>query len=127
MKMSRFFNVLIGPELLWLFFYVVLVLIIKVSASPIKSMDSFWISLAYIIPLVLVPITFGLYYTPGVIRSWLILRILIVGIIGSHFLLDKALLAHTEQGPGVGTAYIMGMLFSMVVLFIGSVWAAIKF
>ncbi|MBK9981695.1 MAG: hypothetical protein IPP15_04605 [Saprospiraceae bacterium] len=125
--MNKLSNYLIGPELLWVFFYMLVVLLIKMTHSPIKSMDSFWVNTAFIIPLVLIPITFGLYYIPGVIRPWLLLRIWIVGIVGGHYVLSKSLSAHSEQGPGVGTAYIMGMGIIFIVLIIGSIFAVIKF
>src|SRR6186713_558790 len=120
-------SILIGPELLWCFFYVVLLLIIKMTASPVKSMDNFWVSTAYLIPLVLLPLTFMLYYAPGVIKDWMLLRIWIVGILGGHFVLNRSLQAHSEQGPGVGTAYMMGIIFIFIILLIGSIWAKIKF
>ena len=97
------------------------------TSSPIKSMDNFWVSTAYFIPLILLPLTFLLYYFPGVIRDWMLLRIWIVGIIGGHFVLNRSLQAHSEQGPGVGTAYMMGIIFIFIVLVIGSIWAKIKF
>ncbi len=125
--MNKLSNYLIGPELLWVFFYMVVVLLIKITHSPIKSMDSFWVNTAYIIPLVLIPVTFGHYYIPGVIRPWLLLRIWIVGIVGGHYVLSKSLSAHSEQGPGVGTAYIMGMGIIFIILIIGSIFAVIKF
>jgi len=125
--MNKLSHLLIGPELLWLFFYLVVLAIIKVTSSPIKSMDSFWLSTAYIIPLILIPLTFLLYYAPGVTRDWLLLRIWIVGIIGGHIVLNRSLLAHSEQGPGVGTAYMMGMGFMIFTLIAGSIWAKIKF
>ncbi len=125
--MNKILNILIGPELLWVIFYFIVTLIIRSTNSPIKTMDSFWVNMAYIIPLVLIPLTFGLYYFPGVIRPWLLLRIWIVGIVGGHYVLSKSLSAHSEQGPGVGTAYIMGMIFIIIMLVIGSIFAMIKF
>jgi hypothetical protein len=125
--MNKITHVLIGPELFWTLMYLVLILFIRMTGSPIKTMDSFWVNMAYVIPVLLIPLSFALYYFPGVIRDWLLLRIWSAGILGSHFLLDRSLLAHTEQGPGVGMAYIMGMIFVFVVLFIGSIWALIKF
>lgn len=125
--MNKLSNYLIGPELLWVFFYMVVVILIKMTHAPIKSMDSFWVNTAFIIPLILIPITFGLYFIPGVIRPWLLLRIWIVGILGGHYVLSKSLSAHSEQGPGVGTAYIMGMIFLLIVLLAGSIFAVIKF
>lgn len=125
--MNKLSNYLIGPELLWMLFYMIAVLIIKTTHSPIKSMDNFWVNTAFIIPLVLIPLTFALYYIPGVIRPWLLLRIWIVGIIGGHMVLNKSLQAHSEQGPGVGTAYIMGMGIVFIMLILGSIFAKLRF
>jgi hypothetical protein len=125
--MNRFMHFLFGPELLWVVYYFIIVLITKLTHSPIKSMDSFWIFMAYIIPLILLPLSFMLYFVPGTIKSWLLLRLWIAGIVGGHFVLSKALLAHSEQGPGVGTAYMMGMGFLFFVLIAGTIWSVIKF
>ena len=125
--MNKLSNYLIGPELLWVLFYFIVLLIIKTSNSPVKSMDSFWVNTAFIIPLALIPLTFVLYYLPGVIRPWLLLRIWFVGIVGGHYVLNKSLSAHSEQGPGVGTAYIMGMGFMFIMLIAGSIFAKVKF
>lgn len=120
-------SILVGPELLWCFFYVVVLIIIKMTSSPIKSMDNFWVSTSWLIPLILIPLTFLLYYVPGAIRDWMLLRIWIVGILGGHFLLNRSLNAHSEGGPGVGTAYMMGIILVFIMLVIGSIWAKIKF
>jgi hypothetical protein len=125
--MNKLPQLLIGPELLWFFFYLIVLFVIKMTSSPIKSMDEFWVSTAYLIPLILIPLTFLLYYVPGVTRDWLLLRIWIVGIIGGHFVLNRSLLAHSEQGPGVGTAYMMGIILLIIALIAGSIWAKIKF
>jgi hypothetical protein len=125
--MNKLPQLLIGPELLWFFFYLLVLAIVKLTSSPIKSMDEFWVSTAYIIPLILIPLTFMLYYVPGVIRDWMLLRIWIVGLIGGHIVLNRSLLAHSEQGPGVGTAYMMGMGLMIFTLIAGSIWAKIKF
>lgn len=125
--MNRVLQFLIGPELLWLCFYLVVLIIIKASGSPVKSMDGFWESTAWIVPLVLIPATFMLYYAPGVVRDWMLLRIWIVGLIGGHYVLGKSLSAYTDQGPGIGTAYIMGMGLLIFVLIAGSIWAKVKF
>jgi hypothetical protein len=125
--MHRIYNILIGPETLWMIFYAIVVLVIKVTSSPVKSMDSFWSSMAYIVPFILIPLTFLLYYFPGVIKDWLLLRIWIVGLVGGHFILNKSMLAYSEQGSGIGTAYLMGLIFVIVGLIAGSIWAGIKF
>lgn len=125
--MSRLASVVVGPELLWTFLYVIALAVIKWTSSPVKSMDEFWVSMTYIVPLVLIPLTFGFYLLPDVAKSWLLLRIWIAGLVGGHLVLNRCLLAHSEQGPGVGTAYMVGMGLVLVVLVIGSIWALIKF
>ena len=125
--MNKISALLIGPELLWMFFYLVVVMLIKVTSSPVKSMDNFWISTAWWFPLLLVTLTFLLYYVPGVIHDWLLLRIWLACLIGGHFVLNRSLLAHSEQGPGVGTAYMVGMILLFLPLIIGTIWARIKF
>ena len=125
--MSKLPNLLLGPELLWLIFYGIVIIVIRASGSPMKSLDGFWSSRYYVVPLVLIPLTFMLYYVPGVTRPMLLLRIWIAGLVGGHYVLSRSLQAYTEQGPGVGTAYIMGMALLLVLLIAGSIWAVIKF
>ena len=125
--MNRFFQLLIGPEILWLIFFGLIVLLTKLTHSPVKNMDPFWISMTYLIPLVLLPMSFLLYYIPAVIRPWLLIRLWVAGIIGGHFVLSKALMAHSEQGPGVGTAYMLGMGLLFFALIGGTIWSFIKF
>jgi hypothetical protein len=125
--MNRLLHFLLGPELLWIVYYSIVALLIKLSHSPVKSMDSFWISMAYLIPLILLPLSFMLYYVPGVIRPWLLPRLWLAGVIGGHFVLSKALIAHSEQGPGVGTAYMMGMGILFFALIGCTIWTLIKF
>ncbi len=118
---------LLGPELLWIILYALVVLLIKASGAPIKSMDDHWVRLAYLVPFVAVPLTFALYYVPIVERNWLLLRVLVACLFGSHYVLDRGLKANTEQGPGIGTAYIMGMILTIIVMIAGSVFVKIKF
>ena len=116
-----------GPELLWILFYFVLIAIIKITHSPSESMNNIWINICYIYPFILIPLTFALYYFDPSPRSFLLLRIWLAAIIGGHFLIEKALDTHTTQGPGVGTAYIMGMIYGFIILGILSVVKLLKF
>lgn len=125
--MTRPWQWLIGPELLWLIFYLAVLLLIRISGAPNKGMDDSLINLAYLIPLVGIPLTFALYYVPGVERNWLLLRVWIAGLFGAHYVMEKGLQAHSEQGPGVGTVYIMDMGLVLVMLVIGSIFVKIKF
>lgn len=125
--MNKSLSFVPGPEVLWLSFYIVVIIIIKATHSPIKTMDSFWVNTGFIVPLIFIPLTFLLYYIPGVTHNWLLLRIWIAGLIGGHFVLSKSLSVHSEGGPGVGTVYMMGMIFVIVMLLAGSVFVIFKF
>jgi hypothetical protein len=119
--MSKIMNYLPGPELLWFIFYLGLIIIITVTKSPIKAMDNFYESMYYRVPLLLVPLTFGLFYIPFIGKDFLLLRIWISCIVGGHYVVGKGMSTYTEQGPGIGTAYIMGMMFIFVMLVVLSI------
>lgn len=125
--MPRVLYLLFGPELLWVIFYGLATFLSRANVPPSKEMDNFLINTAYIVPLVLVPLSFGLFFLPGIERNWLLLRINLACLFGAHYVLEKTLGAHSEQGPGVGTAYIMGMLLVLVVMAVLSLVLKIKY
>lgn len=112
---------LFGPELLWALFFLTIKGLIRYTRSPQKRMDRMWLSLANFVPLIAIPMTFMLYQYPGVEHRWLLLRIWVAGILGAHYVLDRGLGAHSQGGPGVGTAYMMGILLTLIMLLAGSV------
>ncbi len=122
--MDIFYTILVGPEMLWLLFFAYLKTLIRFTRSPRKQMDRLWLSLANFVPLIAVPMTFLLYQFPGIPHAWLLLRIWVSSIFGAHFVLDRGLGAHSEQGPGIGTAYMMGMILTFVMLVAGSLVVA---
>ncbi len=125
--MTAFLRLLLGPEIFWLLLYLALQGLIVVTESPQKSMDRYWIRLATLVPFIIVPLSFTIYFLPGVVYSWMLLRMWLAGLVGAHYVLDRGMNAHTEQGPGVGTAYIMGMLFVICMLFICSLYILSRF
>jgi hypothetical protein len=125
-KMQKIFHLLLGPELFWCVLYLFLLLIIRLSHAPTSTMDAYWINVSYLYPLLFVPLSFGFYFISGVPKDYLMLRIWVSSIVAGHLLLNKALETHSVQGPGVGTAYIMGMLFAFIVLVIISIVIAFK-
>jgi hypothetical protein len=62
-----------------------------------------------------IPLSFGLYWLPFENKKLLLIRLAISSILGSHLVLEKGPSAHSQQDPGVGTAYILGMLLSLVI------------
>jgi hypothetical protein len=125
--MNRFTNYLLGPELYWLILYVLVSLLIRITHSPVKFMDEFWIRISVLVPLVFLPLSFGVYWLSFVPKKWLLLRLIIAGVLGTHYVIEKGLNAYTNQGPGVGTSYMVGILLMLMVLFVLSIIALFKF
>lgn len=124
--MPRFLQLLIGPELLWLIIYGGATALAKLNVPPSKTIDNLIVNSAYIIP-VLAALTFSLWFIQPVEKNWLLLRVWIACLVGGHLALEKAMSAYSEQGPGIGTAYIMGMIFLIVALIAGSIFVKIRF
>lgn len=125
--MNRYAHYLLGPELYWLLLYVFVCLVIRLTNSPVKYMDEWWIRISVVVPLVFLPLSFGVYWLSFIPKKWMLLRLIVAGVLGTHFVIEKGLNAYTEQGPGVGTSYMVGILLMFLVLFILSIIALIKF
>ena len=123
---SRIVQLLPGPELFWAGMYFVVVLLAQRNTLPSRPMDGFLENLFLYVPLV-AALLFGLWYIPAIEKTGLLLRVWIAGIFGAHYVLDKGLGAHSQQGPGIGTAYIIGMLLVFFVLICGSIFVKIRF
>ena len=117
---------LIGPELSWLLFYVLAQILAKANANPPHTLDKFLENLHLWVPLAIL-FTFGHWYIPAVEKSGLLLRIWIAGLIGGHLVLDAGLRGHSQQGPGIGTVYIVGWGTMLFALIIGSIFVKIRF
>lgn len=111
---------LFGPEILWLILYGMAALVAKANVPPSKSLDKFIENCWFWVPLMAL-LMFALWWLPTVEKRWLLLRVWIAGLVGGHYVLDRVMRAYSEQGPGIGTAYIMGMIFVFVALVTGSV------
>lgn len=109
-----------GPELLWLILYGIATLVAKANVPPSKQLDKFIENCWFWVPL-LTLLMFALWWIPPVEKRWLLLRMWIACLVGGHYVLDRVMRAYSEQGPGIGTAYIMGMIFIFVALIAGSV------
>lgn len=99
----------------------------KINEFPFGIKNNIWINICYIYPFILIPLTFAIYYFDPSPRSFLLIRIWLVAMIGGHLILEKALETHTAQDPGVGTAYIMGMIYGFIILGLLSVIKFLKF
>ena len=120
-------RLLIGPELLWLFILGAAALVAKANVPPTKALDKFIENCWFWLPL-LALLSFALWYVPAVEKRWLLLlRVWVACLIGGHLAMEKVMNAYSQQGPGIGTAYIMGMGLLLFVLIGGTVFVKIKF
>lgn len=119
-------HVLPGPEIFWAAIYLVVVLVAQRNTPPSRPMDGFLENLFLYVPLV-TALLFGLWYIQTIEKTGLLLRVWVAGVFGGHYVLDKGLGAHSQQGPGIGTAYIIGMLLVFFVLVCGSIFVRIRF
>lgn len=117
---------IIGPELLWLLAYGAARLLAKTNMPPSKAIDGFIDKCWFYVPL-LVVVCFAMWWLPMVEKRWLLLRVWIACIVGGHFVLEKIMGAYSEQGPGIGTAYLVGMILQVFLLIVGTVIILIKF
>ncbi|MBL7810335.1 MAG: hypothetical protein JNN28_21105 [Saprospiraceae bacterium] len=111
---------LFGPELFWMLMYLGAGFLGKANQPPTKGMDDFIETLWFWIPAVSM-LVFGLWWLPSVEKNWLLLRVWVVGIVGGHLVMEKALSAYSNQGPGIGMGYLAGMMLLFLVLVVGSV------
>ncbi len=121
--MTRF---LLGPELFWLLLYAAATLLGKFNKAPKFPIDDFIGTLWFWIPAVSV-LVFGLWWIPLVEKNWLLLRVWIFGLIGGHFVIEKAFGAYSQPGPGSGMGWIGGMIFLFFFLVVGSIFIKIRF
>lgn len=109
-----------GPETIWVLIYLIALLVTKNDILPPKTLDEIIINSWYWLPLVTI-LSFGLYWLPLASNHWLMPRIWIVSLIFGHLTLEHLTSAYTQQGPGIGTTYIAGMLFLFAGLIAGSI------
>ncbi len=119
-------RLLLGPELLWGLIYGIVTLMAKSNTPPTPAMDKQLENLYLYIPLAGL-LTFALWLFPGVEKQWLLLRVWITCLVVGHFALSRGLGAHSEQGPGIGTAYLVGLIFLLVALGVGSFLVGVRF
>jgi len=116
---------LLGPEIQWLLFYLVVTLTIKPIVTQPKAVDYFMQTCWFWVPL-FVLLSFALWWFPMVEKDWLLLRVWVAGILGGHFVLEKTISMNQTQNSGTGMGYLAGMLFLIVFLIGGSVVLAVK-
>ena len=125
--MMTLLKYLAGPEVLWLLAYFISKPLKRINALHEGSYNQLLESFATWLPAVLLVLSIGLFGIPFAGKKLLLLRIILVAIIGTNFLLNNILNAHTEGGPGVGTVYIVGYGILLVAIPIAVVIKALVF
>lgn len=117
---------LIGPELIWLLAYNIIILPIKMKWTITKGMDNFIETLWFWMP-VFALLTFALWWIPAVEKNWLLLRVWLTCLVGGLYLFEKITDAYGKTGPGVGTAWMASGMLIVVALLVGTVVVKLKF
>jgi hypothetical protein len=101
---------LVGPELIWILFCIWAGTLKHLNVAREGHYNKLIESYAQIFPVLVLAVTMVLYAFPWVPRNYLLLRIAIAALIGTHFLLERTLNAHVGGGPGVGMIYLVGYI-----------------
>ena len=110
----------LGPELFWIVLYSLASFLKQINTPPNNPLDSFIESLWFWIPVVSF-LLFYLWKIPAVEKKGLLTRTWISGIIGGHLVIEKALTAYSEQGPGIGMGYLAGIMLLFCLLIVGTI------
>ncbi|MEI6409113.1 MAG: hypothetical protein WCR52_07010 [Bacteroidota bacterium] len=111
-----YLRLLLGPEILWLLFFQTVRHYAHSGVWDTATCDKWSIRMTYIVPFVLVPLSSLPIFLPFVVKPWFIARFFIASLVGGHYVLQKGLQAHSVQGPGIGTAYMLGIMLILMVV-----------
>ncbi|HEY1054688.1 hypothetical protein [Emticicia fontis] len=114
------FRYLIGPESLWLLAFISIKYFGKYNISMQGRYNDSLESMAYWLLLLMAVVCMNIYLIPVTPKSYLLLRIIIASVIGSHYVFSCCAASHTVGGPGVGMIYVVGLCFTVFFLFIAS-------
>lgn len=115
MKALRY---LVGPESLWFLAFIAIKYFGKYNVSIQGKYNDTLESMAYWLPLLLVIACMCIYSIPVAPKGYLLLRIILASIIGSHYVFSYCAASHTVGGPGVGMVYVVGLCFTIFFLLI---------
>src|SRR5690606_25859868 len=100
---------LVGPEVIWIIAFLLAGLLRKINTQQGGKYNAM-IEQSTSLPVILLGLTMLLFFIPPSGRPYLMLRIALTAIIGTHFLMTPLLQAHTVGGPGVGTIYLVAYI-----------------
>ena len=124
MNTSRITTFLLGPELSWLLMYGVALLLVAPNQPPTEAGNVRLESLAWYVLFSAIILSFAPLYRSQSGLGWWMLRICIAGLIGITSLATKfcgAIDYHDSRNSGVGTLWIMLVIFGVIFLFLGMI------
>ncbi|MGA0557711.1 hypothetical protein ACO2Q8_13735 [Larkinella sp. VNQ87] len=120
--MNRSFTHLLGPELIWLLLSVLAHVLASRNQPTTEAGNDQLLTLAWVLPFGAILLSFiSLAWAPGNSWWWL-LRIGLVGLFGLVYLtnvLCGAIDYHDSRNSGVGTGFIMYVIFGGFFLLVG--------
>jgi hypothetical protein len=127
--MNRLLPYLVGPEMYWAITCLVVRLAVRRHLPPDPAItaqfDKAWI----VLPLIVVPLTFALFFYPGSSRWWLLLRIdlaIAVGLAIATTQFCNGMTYHQpSSGPGVGSAWMVMLSLGYTFMMVGTVIAVV--
>ncbi len=107
---------IIGPEIIWILAAWWAGSFRQVNALRSGSYDAAIENYGMLLAAEITLACITLFLIPVVPRQYLMLRIVVISLIGSHFVLDDIVQAHTKGGPGAGMIYIAGFFLTIVAI-----------
>jgi hypothetical protein len=108
----------LSPEGCWATLLLLFRLLISWNILPSKVGEGVILSSWAWVPLFALA-TLGCYFFPFAIKKMFLTRAFFAGVICGHFLLDMLTSAYPDQGPGIGTTYLVGIIFILAALLVG--------
>lgn len=119
---------LLGPELAWLLMYGLALLLAAPNQPPTEAGNVRLESLAWYVLFAAIILSFVPLYWSQSGPGWWMLRISIAGLIGITSLATafcSAIDYHDSRNSGVGTLWMMLVIFGVIFLFLGIIGASL--
>ena len=124
MGTNRITTFLLGPELSWLLMYGLALLLVAPNQPPTEAGNVRLESLAWYVLFAAIILSFVPLYWSQSGLGWWMLRIGIAGLIGVASVATafcSAIDYHDSRNSGVGTLWIMLVIFGAIFLFLGMI------
>lgn len=129
MAASRINALLFGPELYWIFAYLVAHVLGARNSPSTPEGNALLERMWWLFPLIATPLSYLVYLAPNAGRWWLLARINVAAIIGLTFCLlriSSAIDYHDTRNSGLFAGFAIGLTVGFLVLAACDVAAALR-